>query len=58
MIWEYRVIDKWGVPLTGEELNKYGADGWELITVIESYSTMQGAAEKATRYYIFKRPRT
>jgi hypothetical protein len=56
-IWEYNVIEKWGVPLTGQELDKYGYDGWELVTIIEAYDTIKGISSEASRYYIFKRPK-
>lgn len=55
--WEYNVIEKWGAPLMGEELNKYGDDGWELVTVIDAYITMKGITEDAFRYFVFKRPK-
>jgi|WetSurMetagenome_2_1015567.scaffolds.fasta_scaffold699790_2 hypothetical protein len=57
-IWEYEVISKSGTPLEASELSVYGKQGWELITIIEDYLTLRGIPEKATRYYIFKRPRT
>ena len=55
-LWEYNVVEKWGIPFTGEELNKYGEDGWELVTVVEAYETLQGTLSNALRYFIFKRP--
>ncbi len=55
--WEYSVVDKWGVPFTSEELNKFGSEGWELVTVIDAYYTLKGEAREAERYYVFKRER-
>jgi hypothetical protein len=56
-IWEYNVVEKWGVPYTSQEMNQYGETGWELVTIIEAYITLKGISEKASRYYIFKRPK-
>ncbi len=55
--WEYEVVETWGTPLAAEQLNEYGAQGWELVTAIPDYLTLRGVGEKATRYYIFKRPK-
>jgi hypothetical protein len=51
------VVEKWGIPFNTRELNEIGNEGWELITAIEEYGTVKGVAEKATRYYVFKRPK-
>jgi hypothetical protein len=42
--WEY----KDGANLTIEQVNAYGAEGWELATVV--------SFGEANNYYIFKRP--
>lgn len=55
--WEYNVIEKWGVPFTSQEMNQYGDNGWELVTVIEAYETVKGVLANPLRYYIFKRPK-
>jgi hypothetical protein len=57
MVWEYEVVETWGTPLDSQKLNEYGAQGWELITALPDYLTLKGEVEKATRYYIFKRPK-
>jgi hypothetical protein len=56
-IWEYNVVEKWGVPFTGQEMNHYGDEGWELVSVIDSYITSKGISRKALRFYVFKRPK-
>jgi hypothetical protein len=55
--WEYNVVEIWGTPLGAEKLNEYGVQGWELVTVIPDFRTLRGVGQKATRYYIFKRPK-
>jgi hypothetical protein len=55
--WEYEVVETWGVPLTSAAMNEYGNKGWELVTVMDAYTTLKGESEKATRYYVFKRPK-
>jgi len=54
--WEYLVIGKKGKVLRSEQLSDYGAQGWELVQVIEAYRTLTGEAESPVRYFIFKRP--
>jgi hypothetical protein len=54
-IWEYNVVEKWGVPFSSQEMNKYGNDGWELVTVIGAYETLKGSLSEALRYFVFKR---
>jgi hypothetical protein len=54
--WEYLVIQITGKVLVSKNLSEYGAEGWELIQVVESYPTLTGKADKPTRYFIFKRP--
>jgi hypothetical protein len=54
--WEYLVIQIKGKVLGSKKLSDYGAEGWELIQVVESYPTLTGKADKPTRYFIFKRP--
>ena len=54
-IWEYNVIEKWGLPFTNQEMNAYGEEGWELVTVIPSYETVKGTFSEALRYFIYKR---
>lgn len=54
--WEYLVIRRYGAPIGSEKLSEFGDLGWELVTVIPSYSTMRAVARKPTRFYIFKRP--
>jgi hypothetical protein len=55
--WEYKVVEKWGAPLTTEEFNKFGDESWDLSTVIPAYETMQGTMASPLRYYVFKRPK-
>jgi hypothetical protein len=55
--WEYNVVEKWGQPFSSEDLNKYGGEGWELMTVIVAYETMRGLSTEADRYFVFKRPK-
>jgi hypothetical protein len=54
--WEYLVIQIRGKVLQSKELSSYGAEGWDLIHIVEDYPTLTGKADKPTRYYIFKRP--
>lgn len=54
--WEYLIIQIMGKVPRSKTFNEYGAEGWELIQVIEAYPTLTGKAEKPTRYFIFKRP--
>ena len=42
--WEYKVVHGW---LPEEDLNKLGAEGWELVTYIYESND-----------YIFKRPKS
>jgi hypothetical protein len=46
--WEYKRIerDEAEAPLNEEELNAFGAEGWELVSVV---------AVAATAYFYFKR---
>jgi len=55
--WQYLVVPIEGQVLTSDELNDYGDMGWELVTVEIGYSTLKGKAAKASRFYIFKRPK-
>jgi hypothetical protein len=54
--WDYLAIQIKGKVLGSKQLSDYGAEGWELIQIIESYPTLTGKADKPIRYYIFKRP--
>jgi hypothetical protein len=51
--WEYKILTKYGVQANVEELNKLGAEGWELVMREESLN------EKSPRRvdYFFKRAR-
>jgi hypothetical protein len=53
--WEYSTIQIKGRVPSSKTLNEYGAEGWDLIQVIEAYPTLTGKADKPTRYFIFKR---
>ena len=47
---EYMVLQvNWGTPLGGEELSKYGGEGWRLHTVIPDNS------DRTELTYIFER---
>jgi len=56
IIWEYYTIltvgvsENWQFDDIKENLNKAGADGWELVTAIPSNETLEPL-------YIFKRPK-
>jgi hypothetical protein len=40
--WEYRVVGKEvGQPLTQDELNALGKDGWELVGIVPLLNTVQ-----------------
>jgi hypothetical protein len=54
--WEYLTIQITGKVPRAKYFSEYGAEGWELVQVIEAYPTLTGKADKPTRYYIFKRP--
>jgi hypothetical protein len=54
--WEYLVIQIKGKVPVSKHLSEYGAEGWELIHVVESYPTLTGKADKPIRFFIFKRP--
>jgi hypothetical protein len=53
--WEYLVIQIKGKILNSNALSEYGAEGWELVQVIEAYATITGKDQKPIRYFIFKR---
>jgi hypothetical protein len=56
--WEYKIVDEWygengirrNLPLNVRDVNEYGAQGWELVSVVA-----QGDAGHKTFY--FKRTR-
>lgn len=48
MRWEYLVISKQGRSAYQNELQRYGSEGWELVSVIWTRSASE---------YIFKRPK-
>jgi hypothetical protein len=54
--WEYLLIQIRGKILNSPKLTEYGAEGWELIQIVESYGTLTGKGDKPIRYFIFKRP--
>jgi hypothetical protein len=47
-LWEYASLLNDG-PATKETLNGMGAEGWELVSVLQGQATMQ-------LLYVFKRP--
>ena len=53
--WEYLVIQIKGKILNSKSLSAYGAEGWELIQIVQAYATVTGKDEKPIRYFIFKR---
>ena len=58
--WEYKVVTaQYGAPpasLTERDLNKLGAEGWELIET-RALELPQGAAREYRTDYFFKRAR-
>ncbi len=55
--WEYNVIEKWGVPFTSQEMNQYGDNGWELVTVIEAYETVKGVLAESLKILHIQTPK-
>lgn len=62
MQWEYRTF---AARITGaatdsaqieQQLNEYGAEGWELVSVIGTESTFLGTGRTGTMVAFFKRP--
>jgi len=47
--WEYKMMAVY--PPTEEEFNKFGADGWELVTSFQ-------VVGKSAPHHVFKRPRS
>ena len=54
--WEYAVIRRTGGVMGSGSLNRYGAEGWELVQVVETYGTLTGKVRTPVRDFIFKRP--
>ena len=57
--WEYKVITSYGPSMTNPptnvpELNKVGAEGWELLTIRSGEFPKQGSGQYKTDYF-FKR---
>ena len=56
--WEYKIAQEWrdekghlrALPLSAKDINEYGAQGWELVSVV-----VQGSSAEKTFY--FKRPK-
>ena len=59
--WEYKTIERRSdQPLTEEQLNKVGALGLELVTVLaisEEATVIGRQVQRTTLYYFFKRPK-
>ena len=53
--WEYRVVETKDRTALQPELDKSGADGWELVSVTSMFNTMM---TKVLHTMFFKRPRS
>jgi hypothetical protein len=53
--WEYKMVETKDRTVLQPELDKAGADGWELVSVTSMFNTMM---TKVLHTLFFKRPRS